>query len=247
VAPRASLYYMPISHHCVCAERILAFKGVHADIVRVPYHDKRALLAATGQDYVPALVWDGRVVPWKEIAGFLETERPTPTLFPGAQRGAAEALDEWGHLLVEERVWRFVVTKAPATFSDPVERWVFEEIQNRVRGPWTLLEQRREEFRNDLQPTLERIDRMLEDRSWVLGNAASLADFGIYGALSPLFSVGEPLPEGLPRLAAWVDRVRRIGETPAPAPAAAPPARSRPKTAAPGRSRPKAPAKKARR
>ncbi|MCI4367010.1 MAG: glutathione S-transferase family protein [Thermoplasmata archaeon] len=240
MAPRASLYYMPISHWCVCAERILAYKGIHADIVRVPYHDKRALLAATGQDYVPALVWDGRVVPWKEIPGFLESERPTPTLFPGGQRGAAEALDEWGHLIVEERVWRYVVTKATSTFQDPVERWVFEEIQNRVRGPWSLLEQRREEFKADLVPVLAKIDRMLEDRSWVLGNAASLADFGIYGGLSPLFSIGESIPDGLPRLAAWLDRVRRIGTTPTPPPpAAASPGRSKP------RSRPKPKAKPA--
>ena len=243
VAPRASLYYMPISHYCVCAERMLAFKGIHAEIVRVPYHDKRALLAATGQDYVPALVWDGRVVPWKEIAGFLEAERPTPSLYPGGQHGAAEALDEWGHLIVEERVWRYVVTKAPPTFPDPVERWVFEEIQNRSRGPWSLLEQRREEFKSDLMPTLAKIDRMLEDRPWVLGNAASLADFGIFGGLSPLFAVGEPMPEGLPRLAAWIDRVRRIGAAPTPpAPAPAGTGRARPKAPAKAKARP--PAKK---
>jgi glutathione S-transferase len=229
MAPRAVLYYMPISHWCVCAERILAFKGLHPDIVRVPYHDKRVLMAATNQDYVPALTWDGKVVAWKDIPDFLEAERPTPTLYPGGHRGAAEALDEWGHLRVEEQVWRFVVTRAPATFPDPVERWVFEEIQSRVRGPWSLLEQRREEFRADLQPTLARIDRMLDGRPWVLGNQPSLADFGIYGGLAPLFVVGEPIPEGLPRLTAWIDRVRSIGTVPEPPPIpAAAPKRAKP-------------------
>ena len=227
MAPRATLYYMPLSHWCVCAERMLAFKGIRADIVRVPYHDKRALIAATGQDYVPALTWDGRVVPWHEIPTFLETVRPHPTLFPDGHRGAIEALDEWGHLRVEEQVWRYIVTRMPATLTDPVERWVFEEIQSRVRGPWALLEQRRDEFRADLQPTLARIDRMLDGRPWVLGDAASLADFGIYGGLSPLLVAGETLPDGLPRLAAWVDRIRRIGITPeAPAARPAPPTRT---------------------
>jgi len=240
MAPRATLYYMPISHWCVCAERMLAFKGVRAEIVRVPYHDKRTLLAATGQDYVPALTWDGKVVAWKDIPEFLETERPLPTLFPGNHRGVAEALDEWGHLHVEEQVWRFVVTKAPGSFSDPVERWVFEEIQSRVRGPWALLEQRREEFRNDLLPTLARIDRMLEGRAWILGPAPSLADFGIFGGLSPLMTVGEPIPEGLPRLTAWIDRMRRIGtvaEAPPPGPAPRPKAAAKP-------TRPARPAKR---
>lgn len=225
MAARVTLYYMPISHYCVCAERALAFKGLRPEIVRVPYHDKRALLAATQQDYVPALVWEGRPVAWSDIPRFLEEKRPDPTFFPGGRQGEAEALDEWGHLVVEEKVWRYVVTKATATFEDPVERWVFEEMQTRSRGPWAVLEQRREEFRRELQPVLERVDRMLDGRAWVLG-APSLADLGIFGGLSPLLSVGEPLPEGLPRLAAWVDRVRRIGEPPAPAPAA-PPAKRR--------------------
>jgi len=246
VAPRVALYYLPISHYCVCAERMLAYKGVAADIVPVPYHDKRALIAATGQDYVPALVWDARVVPWAEIPGFLEEARPTPSLYPGGMKGAAEALDEWGHLVVEEKVWRYVVTKVPPILRDDHERWVFEEMQTRSRGPWSVLEMRRDEFRRDLQSVLERVDRMLDGRAWVLGNAPSLADFGIFGGLSPFFTVGESLPDGLPRLAAWVDRVRRIGipETPpesAPVPpprARAGAAKPRPKPRPSGRRRP---------
>ncbi len=242
MAPRVTLYHMPISHYCVCAERILAFKGLRPEIVRVPYHDKRALIAATGQDYVPALVWDGRVVPWTEIPEFLEAQRPTPTLYPNGMRGAAEALDEWGHQTVEERVWRYVVTRIPPALPEEVERWVFEEIQHRVRGPWKLLEARREEFRLELQPTLERIDRMLDGRAWVLGSP-SLGDFGIFGGLSPMLTTGEAMPENLPRLTAWVDRIRRIGtepRAPAPAPPSTDPSkRGSPRiAAAPGARRP---------
>ncbi len=251
MAPRVSLYHMAMSHYCVCAERMLAFKGIRAEIVPVPYHDKRRLIAATAQDYVPALVWDGRVVPWKEIPDFLEAERPTPTLFPEGHRGAAEALDEWGHLTVEDRVWKYVVTRVPSHLPDEVERWVFEEIQNRVRGPWSLLERRREEFREELLPTLARVDRMLDGRAWVLGRSASLADFGIYGGLSPMFFVGDPIPDGLPRLAAWIDRVRRIGTLPPPeevVPAskpARPPARAAaPKARPPARPAPAKPKKR---
>lgn len=250
MAPRVSLYHMPMSHYCVCAERMLAFKGIRPELVAVPYHDKRRLIAATGQDYVPALLWDGRVVPWKEIPDFLEAERPQPTLFPEGHRGAAEALDEWGHLTVEERVWRTVVTRVPARLPDEQERWVFEEMQTRARGPWKLLESRQEEFRQELLPTLARIDRMLDGRAWVLGKSASLADFGIYGGLSPMFFVGDPIPDGLPRLAAWVDRLARLGTTP-PAPAATPSAPARPSKSAarpskPSAKKPAAPPAKAR-
>lgn len=245
MAPRVTLYYLPISHYCVCAERMLAFKGIRPDITLVPYHDKRALIAATGQDYVPALVWDGRVVNWKEIPEFLEAERPTPTLYPGGNRGVAEALDEWGHLRVEEQVWRYVVTKVPTFLNDPLERWVFEEMQTRARGPWALLEQRREEFRLDLLPTLARIDRMLDGRAWVLGNQPSLADFGIFGGLSPLWATGEPMPEGLPRLTAWIDRLRSIGTIPVAAAVNFPPSAARTKPRPSAASKAAAPAKPA--
>jgi glutathione S-transferase len=184
-------------------------KGVAATKVPVPYHDKTDLIAATGQDYIPALDWGGRVVPWTAIPGFLETEVPTPTLFPGGQVGLATIVDDWGHHQLEEKVWRVVVTRVAETFADPRERWVFEEMQTRSRGPWGVLESRRAEFLADLEPELSWIDRTLEGREWLLGSP-SLADFGVFGGLSPLRLVGEPLPPRLGRLAAWADRVQAL-------------------------------------
>src|SRR3972149_2376615 len=132
---RHVLYSMPISHWCVSADRMLAFKGVAFDTKYVPYHDKRELIAATGQDYVPTLVWDGKPVMWHDIPDFLEKERPTPTLYPDGQRGLAVVLEQWAHAVVEEKVWRYVVTKVPPVLRDDRERWVFEEMQVRARGP----------------------------------------------------------------------------------------------------------------
>lgn len=99
-----TLYGMRISHCCVPAERILAFKGMEYDSGYVPYHDKRELLLATGQGYVPALRWNGRVVCWESIPDFIEREPTRPTLFPGGQRGVARAIEHWGHQVLEERV-----------------------------------------------------------------------------------------------------------------------------------------------
>lgn len=208
------LYSMPLSHYCVCADRVLAFKGVRFRTEPVAYHDKRGLLAATGQDYVPALVWtDGTVVPWTQISDFLEARVPEPTLFPNGQRAVAETLDNWGHQVLEERVWRSVVTEVPAHLADDVERWVFEEMQARARGPWELLERRREEFWKEVQPYLGLVDRMVADHDWVLGSA-SLADFGLYGGLWPLLYVGRAVPDGFPALARWADRIRSLGAAP---------------------------------
>ncbi len=208
---RPVLYSMPISHYCVAADRMLAFKGIPFRTVLVPYHDKRELIKATGQDYVPALVWGGKPVAWHDIADFLESAKPKPTLYPLGQKGLAEVLENWGHQVLEERVWRYVVTKVPAVFRDEHERWVFEEMQTRARGPWHVLEMRRDEFREDMNKHLGMVDAMLHGREWVLGEP-SLADFGIYGGLSPLLTVRERIPKELPALAAWIQRIQALGD-----------------------------------
>ena len=201
---------MPISHWCVSADRMLAFKGESFDTEYVPYHDKRELIAATGQDYVPTLMWNGKPVMWYDIPDFLESKRPKPTLYPYGNKGLAVALEQWSHAVVEEKVWRYVVTKVPPVLRDDHERWVFEEMQTRARGPWHVLENRRKEFRQDMEKEFARVEAMLEGRDWILGEP-SLADFGIYGSLSPLLTVGEEIPKEFPNIRAWAKRIQALG------------------------------------
>ena len=209
MAPRVQLYAMPISHWCVSADRMLAFKGVPFESLYVAYHDKADLIAATGQDYVPTLMWDGEAVMWYDIPDFLEGEVPEPTLYPDGWRGVAVALERWGHAVVEEAVWRYVVTRVPPVLRDDHERWVFEEMQVKGRGPWHVLEARRSEFKEGMMEELRRVEAMLEGKEWVLG-APSLADFGLYGSLSPLLTVGEPIPSSLPNVQAWATRIQAL-------------------------------------
>lgn len=201
---------MPISHYCISADRMLAFKGISFDTIPTAYHDRQALIKATGQDYVPTLIWDGRPVMWYDIPDFLEGVQPSPTLYPWGQKGLATALEHWGHQVLEERVWRAVVTKVPPFLGDDRERWVFEEMQTRARGPWHVLEMRRAEFEEDMLKHLAMVEAMLEGREWVLGKP-SVADFGIYGSLSPLLTVGESIPSKFPNLARWCEEIQSLG------------------------------------
>lgn len=210
MAANPVLYSMPISHWCVSAERMLAFKGVPFDTEYVPYHDKTDLIAATGQDYVPTIMWDGKPVMWYDIPDFLEAQRPEPTLYPYGQKGLAVQLEQWAHAVLEEKVWRYVVTKVPPVLRSEQERWVFEEMQTRARGPWHVLEARRDEFRNDMAKEFGRTEAILDKQEWILGKP-SLADFGAYGSLSPLFTVGESIPNEFPKLAAWAKRIQSLG------------------------------------
>lgn len=207
---KPKLYFHPISHYCVSAERMLAFKGIDFETIPVRYDDRQELIKATGQDYVPTLIWNGKGVVWYDIPDFLEMTKPEPTLYPYGNKGLATALENWGHQVIEERVWRYVVTKVQPVLRDDRERWVFEEMQTRSRGPWHILETRRDEFRKDMLTYLGMIDSMLNGREWLLGQP-SLADFGVYGSLSPLLTVGEKVPKELPRLATWVNRIQALG------------------------------------
>jgi glutathione S-transferase len=209
VAVRAELYYEPVSHYCVSAERMLAFKGIRAKQIYAAYHDRQELIRRTGQDYVPTLLWNGRAVTWDRIPGFLDKVRPDPPLLPQGQAALARALEEWGHLVIEERVWRAVVTQVPPTFRTDEERWVFEEMQTRARGPWHVLRARRAEFVKDLMPYFARVDALVRGREWIL-DRPSVADFGIFGSLSPWWYVGERIPARFRALAAWVERIRAI-------------------------------------
>lgn len=203
------LYFHPISHYCVSAERMLAMKGIAPEIVRVPYHDKRQLLRETGQDYIPALRWDDDVVRWEEIPDFLDRKVPEHPLSPAGQRGVARTVEHWAHQVLEERVWRAVVTEVPPTLGDDLERWVFEEMQTRSRGPWHVLEMRKPEFTADLMAHVARVEEMLDGRSWLLGEPCR-ADCAVYGALSPWFTTGHALPGEYPRTRDWADRIRRL-------------------------------------
>ncbi|HTW39362.1 MAG TPA: glutathione S-transferase family protein [Thermoplasmata archaeon] len=206
---RVRLFYHPISHYCVSAERMLRFKGIRAEVVYTPYHDHQALIRASGQDYIPTLDWSGRFVTWSEIPAFLDRVQPTPQLVPPGKAGLARTLESWGHLVLEERVWRAVVTQVPPTLRDDEERWVFEELQTRARGPWAVLAHRRKEFVADLSGYFGLVDAMLKGREWVL-DEPTVADFGIYGSLSPWTTVGERLPSKYPHLVRWAQRIRDL-------------------------------------
>jgi glutathione S-transferase len=204
---RTELYYEPISHYCVSAERMMAFKGIRAKRIYAAYHDRSELLRRTGQDYVPTLIWKGKALTWQNIPGFLDRVCPRPPLLPPGQAGLAHTLENWGHQVLEERVWRAVVTQVPKVLRTNQERWVFEEMQTRARGPWSILKARRLGFVRELMEYFGFVNEMIGEREWLLGTP-SLADFGVYGGLSPWLTVGEKIPARFPSLRAWVTKVQ---------------------------------------
>lgn len=205
------LYGMDLSHYVVKVKRILAYKGIPYEYEYAPYHDRQDLLAVSGQDYVPYLLWEDAGVTWTKIPDFLEEKRPTPTIYPGGSRNLARILDAWAHDVVEEMAWRVVAPDARKTFKDPREAWVFEEMQIRKRGDLDEMALQKPKHLKALVSTLGPVEDRLTESPYLLGAQPSLADFALYGALHCIPFTGNELPRETPHVRKWFQTVGALG------------------------------------
>lgn len=206
------LYGLDLSHYVIKAKRILAYKGIDHEYEYAPYHDRQDLLAVSGQDYVPYLLWEDKGVTWQDIPDTLEQRKPTPTLYPGGQRHLIKIVDAWAHDVVEEMAWRVAAPGARKTFKDPREAWVFEELQMRKRGDLDELAAQKPKHEKALVATLKDVEARVAEAPYLFGAEPSLADFALYGALHCLPYTGNEIPKALPKTRAWFQRVGAIGE-----------------------------------
>ena len=205
------LYGMDLSHYVIKVKKILAHKGIPYEFEYAPYHDRQDLLAVSGQDYVPYLLWEDKGVAWYDIPDFLEQKKPTPTLYPGGERHLVKIGESWAHDVVEEMAWRVAAPGARKTFQDPREAWVFEEMQIRKRGDLDELATQKPKHEKALVATLKDAEARFGEAAYLFGADPSLADFALYGALHCLPYGGNEIPAALPKTRAWFDRVKKIG------------------------------------
>jgi len=205
-----TLFEEPWSHWCVKARKIMDYKKIKYKVNAVGAHDKSELLKATGQDYVPALVEGKQIITYPEIPDFLEIMTPDPTIYPNHTRGESKAIENWAHYRLEDIVWQYAVPDFPKTFKDDVERWVFVELQETKRGPLELIEARRPELKTQMERHLQILEEMLIQHRFLLDDKLSLADFAVFGAVSPLRYSGNNIPENFEKLIAWYSSVDRL-------------------------------------
>lgn len=207
------LYHLAPSFHNEKARKILEFKSVPHERVRVPYQDHAQVIEETGQDYTPALLTaDGETVTWEAIPDWAEEVAPEPTLHPeGAPRPLGRALDQWALVMVEDAVWPIA---APAVADElpeaDGERWRFVEFQERKYGDLDRLREDRDWLWPEAEKQLRLAQDLLGGSEFLLGEAPSLVDFSLYGGTHPLVFGGVGFPEGFEALEAWRERVDRL-------------------------------------
>jgi glutathione S-transferase len=67
----------------------------------------------TGQDYVPAIIDDGRIVTYLDIPDYLEKLAPSPSIYPNGTKSLAKAIENWTHYRLEDIVWRYCLVDFP--------------------------------------------------------------------------------------------------------------------------------------
>jgi glutathione S-transferase len=186
------------------------YKKIKYRVSRVGAHDKRELIEATGQDYVPALVDGKQIITYSNIPDYLETISPDPTIYPNNAKGMAKAIENWAHYRLEDIVWQYSVPDMPKTFRDDMERWVFVEMQEIKRGPLEALETNRPKLKVQMLQHFQILEDMLGDHKFLIGEEPSLGDFAVFGALSPLTYSGSSIPSEFSRLTTWQQTVEKI-------------------------------------
>ena len=198
--------------HSTNVERValaLAHKGFEADAVEHRDDDRTAVRALSGQDLVPVIEHDGRVIADSPaILEYLEQIKPEPRLFPTDAARATEMriFIDWFN-----RVWK----RSPNTITfelmgDDPDQAKIERHTARIGA------------------SLDWFESLLEGRDYLFGDELSAADVVVF----PFLKFGRGLDTGddylfhrvlqertaldsHPRLAAWVERSDALPRTPA--------------------------------
>lgn len=207
--PVIRLHLIPYSTNVERVALAIAYKGLNADAVVHDPGDRSAITELSGQELVPVIEHDGRVIADSTpILEYLEELRPSPPLYPSstARRVEMQVFIDWFN-----RIWK----KAPNLIAGEL-------------GGDNPDQKRIEKLGARMAATLGWFEALLDGRDHLLGDEPSAADFVVFPflkyakAIDPaddelfhqVLNSYQPLDDH-PRLAAWIDRIDALPRTPA--------------------------------
>ncbi|MGH9870135.1 MAG: glutathione S-transferase family protein [Candidatus Polarisedimenticolia bacterium] len=200
------LYRFPLSTNVERVALALAFKKLPVESVVIDPADRSVVKRVSGQELVPVIEDDGKVVfDSMEIVRYLEGRYPEPALYPADPARRAEMLIfiDWFN-----RVWKRPPNEMEAEMGKPSPDPARIERLGRA-----------------MTQALDLFEGMLQGRSHLMGDEFSAADcaafpFLKYGLIHPendpylfhqILVDHQPIGERHPRLAAYI---RRMDERP---------------------------------
>jgi glutathione S-transferase len=195
------IYSTPFSTNCERVALALAFKGLSVEWVDVPYDERGAVEAISGQSLVPVLVEGDFVLPDSPaILRWLEQRQPEPPLWPAdpARRAEVDVFVDWFN-----HAWK----RAPNLLYDEVTK----------PEPDTA---RADELGRRVTAALDRFEALLDGRDYLLGDTFGIADVTAFPFVKykTIWDDGDPHlfhellrewqpRDGHPRVNAWIARV----------------------------------------
>lgn len=211
------LHHYDFSNFAEKARLMLGYKGLAwRSVEQPPILPKPKLTPLTGgYRRIPVLqegadLWcDTRL-----IAGELERRVPSPTFFPAASRGVADAVAWWA----EHQLMRPMALFVSGINADHMPEGLHEDRAHLHGLPPPSIEAVRaaaERNRHLVRPQLKWLAQMIDDgQPYLLGNEPSIADFAAYHVV--WFLRGRRIDcraelDPYPGLIAWRDRMSEIG------------------------------------
>ena len=204
------LYAIPYSTNVERVTLALAHKGLDAEPIVLDPADRTVVRELSGQELVPVIEDDGRVVADSTaILEYLEELRPEPRLYPAdaGRRAEMRVFVDWFN-----RVWK----RPPNLIADAVEAG--------APDPGVIAE-----LSGEVARSLDWFEALLAGRDFLLGDGVSAADFVAFPFLKYAARIDpaddevfhrvlhehQPLGDGHGRLRAWIERVDALPRAPA--------------------------------
>ena len=200
------LYAIPYSTNVERVALALAHKGLEAEVVMLDAADRSAVVELSGQDLVPVIEHDGRVIADSPvILEYLEEVRPDPPLYPSDPARATEmrVFIDWFN-----RVWK----RPPNAIADALDAG----------------DEPPDDLGRELARALDWFDALLSDRDYLFGEEVSAADVVVFPFLKYAAAIDpadeetfhqvlhryQPLGDGHGRTRAWIERMDALPRTP---------------------------------
>jgi glutathione S-transferase len=191
-----TIHRIPFSTNVERVALAAAHKGIAVEWVDHDAADRSAVVALSGQAFVPVAEIDGRAITDSPvILRELERLRPDPRLWPAEPSGRAEAdvFTDWFN-----RVWKVAPNR------------IAEEPEAPEAEAWAA----------ELRGSLERFEALLDGRDFLLGDALGIADVVAFPFLKYATGIADDDPDpfhhvlaehlalgdGFPRLRDWIAR-----------------------------------------
>lgn len=212
------LHQFPQSHYCIRIRWALRFKGIPFDVENYERVTLDKLVTITGgYRMVPVLQWNSEIVKdSSEIARFLESKEPSPSLFPGAASPAiCDMVNAWCDAKVAPTAAKFLIKEYLAFLKTDEDRALYIrdyfEPTHRIRPEEVMA--LRPKYEAEIDGYWRLLEGALQGKKFFFGSDVSYADLGIAARLRLMEMIaGYSVPAHWPGIAKWYGRIRGIGD-----------------------------------